>query len=324
MESRPPVPRSRAEPLEGVQAIATEIARTFVASDGVSIAYRRSRPSTPQGHIVLVHGLASNLTRWTELVSTTRLRDSWDLLRLDLRGFGGSLSRSRVGVDEWCRDLAAIVDAEQLAPTVLVGHCLGANVILHFAARYPDATRGLVLIEPMFHQALTGKLRAAARLRPAAAVAASLVRGLNMLGFHRRRLATLDLEQLDREARAAMAVGGPDAFPESRYASPTGDLSFAPTAVYLSALVALTGTLPELRRISAPVLALLSRGGRYGDPMTTVRALADHPRCDTRMLDARHWIPTECPLEMRVAIEEWCDRLPACAPAHRGASPSTH
>ena len=287
-----------------------EIARTFIASDGVSIAYRVSRPSTSRRHIVLVHGLASNLTRWSEFVRTTRLRESWDLLRLDLRGFGDSLSRGRLGVGEWCRDLAAILHAEQLAPAVLVGHCLGANVVLHFAARYPAATGGLVLIEPMFRQALTGTLRAATRLRPAAGAMASLVRGLNALGLHRRRLATLDLEQLDHEARAAMAAGGPEAFPENRYASPLDDLRFAPTAVYLSALLAITGRLPELRTIRAPILALLSRGGRYGDPATTVRMLADDPRCETRMLEARHWIPTECPLEMRLAIEEWCQRLP--------------
>jgi len=276
----------------------------------VTIAYRRWQPSASRGHLALVHGLASNLTRWSELVRTTRLRQSWDLLRLDLRGFGGSVSRGRVGVEEWCRDLAAILHAERLTPAVLVGHCLGANVVLHFAARYPAATRGLVLIEPMFREALTGTLRVATRLRPAAAALALLVRGLNALGLHRRRLATLDLEQLDLEARAAIAAGGPEAFPENRYASPIDDLRFAPTAVYLSGLLAITGTLPELRTIPAPVLALLSRGGRYGDPVTTARVLADHPRCETRMLEARHWIPTECPLEMRLGIEEWCDRLP--------------
>jgi hypothetical protein len=82
-----------------------DIARTLRTTDGVSLAYHRWRPGPPRRLLVLVHGLASNHTRWTEFVRTTRLRQSWDLLRVDLRGFGGSLTRRRVGLDVWSRDL---------------------------------------------------------------------------------------------------------------------------------------------------------------------------------------------------------------------------
>lgn len=286
-----------------------EIARALRTPDGATLAYRLWRPGPPRRLIVLVHGLASNHTRWTEFVRTTRLRASWDLLRLDLRGFEGSLSRGRVGLDIWSRDLTAILAAEGAARAVVVGHCLGANVALHFAAREPAAVEGLVLIEPMFREALTGPLRVAARFRPPVAGLAALVRGLNALGLHRRHLESLDLEQLDREARAAMA--GPGGFPEDRFGSPLEDLKSTPTAVYLAGLLAVTAPPPALRAIRAPALALLSRGGRYGDPEVTARRLADLPRCETRMLEARHWIPTESPTEMRQAIEQWCDRLSA-------------
>jgi pimeloyl-ACP methyl ester carboxylesterase len=138
---------------------------------------------------------------------------------------------------------------------------------------------------------------------------AALVRGLNALGLHRRYLESLDLEQLDRQARAAMA--GPGGFPEDRFGSPLEDLKSTPTAVYLAGLLAVTAPPPALRAIRAPALGLLSRGGRYSDPEITARRLAELPRCETRMLEARHWIPTESPQPMRQAIEEWCDRLPA-------------
>lgn len=286
-----------------------ETARAIVARDGARLAYRLWRADGPRRLIVLIHGLASNHTRWSEFVATTGLRESWDLLRLDLRGFAGSLHRGPVGIEEWCRDLEEILQAEGRAGAVLVGHCLGANVALHFAARRPRATAGLVLIEPMFPGALTGVRRHARWLRPLAGALASAVRGLNALGLHRRRLATLDLARLDREARAAMAAAGPQAFPEARFGSPLADLASTPTAVYLAGLLAVTGPMPDLRAIRAPVLALLSAGGRYGDPAVTARILGDLPRCQTRMLPARHWIPTECPVQMRRAIEEWCGRL---------------
>jgi pimeloyl-ACP methyl ester carboxylesterase len=286
-----------------------DIARTLRTSDGTTLAYRLWRPGRPRLLIVLVHGLASNHTRWAEFVRTTRLRESWDLLRPDLRGFEGSRCRGRVGLEEWARDLTALIAAEGVSRAVVVGHCLGANVALHFADRNPAAVQGLVLIEPMFREALTGTLRLATRLRLPVAGLATMVRGLNAVGLHRRRLQSLDLEQLDREARAAMA--GPGGFPEDRYASPLEDLKYAPTAVYLAGLLAVTGPLPALSKIEAPSLALLSSGGQYGDPAVTARLLGELPRGETRRLEARHWIPTECPAEMRQAIELWCDRLTA-------------
>jgi pimeloyl-ACP methyl ester carboxylesterase len=283
-------------------------ARTFVTSDGVRLAYRLWRPGSPRRTLVLMHGLASNHTRWSELVATTCLRESWDLLRPDLRGFGQSIARTQVGLEVWSRDLAAILAAEQAPPAVVVGHCLGANVALTFADRFPAATDRLVLIEPMFREALTGGLRLPARLRRLAAILAVLARALNTVGVYRRRLPPLDLEQLDREARAAMAKGGPSAFPEARYGSVLEDLKYTPTAVYLDGLRAVTGPLPELRKIAAPTLSLLSTGGRFGDPAITARLLGELKHGEVRLLEARHWIPTESPFHMRRAIEEWCAR----------------
>jgi pimeloyl-ACP methyl ester carboxylesterase len=285
-----------------------DIARTLSTTDGVTLAYRLWRPGPPRRLIVLVHGLASNHTRWTEFVRTTRLSQSWDLLRVDLRGFAGSLTRRPVGLEVWSRDLGAILKAEHARRVVMIGHCLGANVVLRFGADAPAVVEGLVLIEPMFREALSGGLRLAARLRAPMAGLAALVRGLNALGLQRRRLEALDLEQLDLEARAAMT--GPGGFPEDRFGSPLEDLKSTPTAVYLSGVLAVTAQLP-LRAIGAPTLALLSRGGRYGDPGITARRLAELQRCEIRMLQARHWIPTESPQQMRQAIEEWCERRPA-------------
>lgn len=301
-----------------------EIARTLDTQDGATLAYRLWRPRAPRRLIVLVHGLASNLSRWAEVVAATRLRESWDLLRLDLRGFGSSLWRGRVGLDEWCHDLATVLRAEQVPRAVFVGHCLGANIALHFAARRPAAVQGLVLVEPMLDQAFTHSLRRAARLRPLVQALVPLIRGVNRLGLHRQRLDPLDLEQLDREARAAMAAAGPEAFPEARYGSPLADLRSTPTAVYLAGLLTVTEPPPNLREIRTPALALLSRGGRFGDPAVTARVLAGLPRCQTQMLEARHWIPTECPAEMRQAIEDWCGHFPSdTASGPRGVN-ATH
>ena len=174
--------------------------------DGARIAYWVSTPTSPQGALVLLHGAASNHTRWSEFCRTTALRGHWALLRPDLRGQGASLYRGRIGMGEWCADLAALLDAERLSRAVIAGHCLGANLALRFAARFPARTAGLVLIEPMLPEALAGTMRWIRRLRPALLGLVALTRSFNALGLRRRRLEPLDLEELDRETRAAYGL----------------------------------------------------------------------------------------------------------------------
>ncbi len=273
--------------------------------NGATIAYRLRRPGEPRRTIVALHGLASNMTRWSEFAAATRLAESWDILCVDLRGHGNSLHRGRVGMEVWCADLAALLAHERVPRAVLVGHCLGANLALWFAHRHPGLVAGLALVEPMFRQALTGELARAARLRPLIAAALPVLRGLAAIGLHRRHLDALDLEQLDREARAAMAASG-GAFPKARYASVREDLRSLPLSIYLQDMLAVTGPLPALPGITVPTLALLSAGTSFTDPGLTARALAALSNCQVVRLDAQHWIPTEQPEAMRRAIEDWC------------------
>lgn len=288
-----------------------ESTRKFVADDGATVAYRLWRPGRPRRTIVAIHGLASNLTRWSEFAATTRLAETWDILRLDLRGHGDSLVRGRVGFDVWCADLRALLRAEEITETVLLGHCLGANLALWFAKRESAVVgglvRGMVLIEPMFGEALAGEtMLKVVRLRPWIAALTPFLRGVAALGLHRRRLDRLDLAELDREARAAMENSGGD-FPVSRYASIREDLKSLPLTIYLQDLLAVTGPLPDLSGLAVPSLALLSEGTAFTDPERTARLLSVLPDCRVVRLDAQHWIPTERPEAMRRTIEEWCD-----------------
>jgi pimeloyl-ACP methyl ester carboxylesterase len=208
-------------------------------------------------------------------------------------------------MDEWCADLAAVLETERAPRAVVAGHCLGANVAVEFATRHPGAVAGLVLIEPMLREALGGSLRTAVRLRPLVQPVARLIRAVNALGIHRRRVAWLDLAELDRETRAAMSGGASEALLR-RHASLRLDLSTMPTGAYLQSVMALSRGLPDLGAIRVPVLALLSKGGALSDPALTAHLLRALPSCRILQLPAQHWIPTEQPEAMRRAIDEWC------------------
>lgn len=288
-----------------------ELLKTATMPDGVALRYGLTRAGrNARGLIVLIHGLASNRTRWSEFVAHTRLKDRWDILRLDLRGHGESFTRGPIGMRLWCEDLATVLDAEQCARAVVIGHSLGAHVALHFAARYPERARAVALIDPVPKQALRGWRRAAARLaRPPLALVVAALRLLNALGIRRQRLPALDLYRLDEQMRVGLLVAGrPDEFIR-RYASFRGDIKYFPTAHYFQELRAMLAPLPALAEIKAPMLIMLSEGITHTSPEATRRLFGEAPRTEIVTIDAYHWPLTERPEEVQREIERWCGRL---------------
>jgi esterase len=250
--------------------------------------------------IVFLHGLASNGSRWWDFAERTRLKH-WRVLRPDQRGAAGLNDRRPVGMRAWCDDLAQLLDAEGAPRAIVAGHCLGANIAINFAARYPQRTAALVLIEPMPPRALTGRLGFLRHFRFIPILVSWLVRALNAIGIYRRHIEPMDLEAWDKAVRA----GTVDL---ARYASPLSDLRFTPLAGYFRALAAVADSLPDLSRIACPVLVLTSKNTNMTDPVRARAELAPLPAAEFIVLDAEHWIPTEQPEAMCRAIEEWIDR----------------
>ncbi len=267
--------------------------------------YRRHGDHNAARALVLCHGLASNSSRWNELGRSLDLPPGWCLLCPDLRGHGHNPWRGRLDSDRWISDLAEMTGHAGVERVVMGGHCLGANLALRFAHARPHECAGLVLIEPMLPVARTGRLRRLARLAPALRGLAALVRMANVLGIRRREIPVLDLETLDRETRHSMAQAGNERAMVRRYASPLPDLKYIPTAAYLQSLHQTLAPLPGLDEIRQPALALISSGGLFGDPERTRQALAALPDLSLTQLEARHWIPTEQPEQLRKHLSDW-------------------
>jgi len=260
--------------------------------------------------VLLLHGLASNGSRFAELAAHSRLAATHALIRPDLAGHGDSLSRQRVGLGVWCDDLRALLDAEGGGPAVLVGHSLGARVALELAGRAPTRVRALVLIDPVLRAALHGRWRLLAQAAPLIGTAAALMRVANALGLHRGALPPLDLRALDAEARVALASPEAEAAFIARYSSARADLQHLPTAVYLQDLAALFTPPPAAAtRPALPTLVLLSTGATFANPAETRQALAT-PATRFEAVDCHHWPLTERPQAVREAIEDFIGGLP--------------
>ncbi|WP_083660921.1 alpha/beta fold hydrolase [Actinophytocola xanthii] len=120
--------------------------RLVVRHDGIRIPVSRSGRGRP---LVLCPGL---LTTQAELGELTELlgRDH-DVVTFDLRGHGRTSPAVRYSFEAFLGDLGAVM-AElprlgwRSAP-VLVGHSLGADLVVHHAAEHPDTVAELVLVD---------------------------------------------------------------------------------------------------------------------------------------------------------------------------------
>lgn len=110
---------------------------------------RWTPPGEPKGHVVLCHGLAEHMGRYTH-VADRLVADGWQVSGIELRGHGDSEGR-RGHVYRWAEyveDLHAAVETVR-GPCFLLGHSMGGAVILDaLRADWSAQIRGVVLSNP--------------------------------------------------------------------------------------------------------------------------------------------------------------------------------
>ncbi|WP_280236013.1 alpha/beta fold hydrolase [Nocardia cyriacigeorgica] len=118
----------------------------MVRHDGVTIAVSRGGRGRP---LVLCPGLLTTQADLHEL--TDLLRRDHDVVTFDLRGHGLSSAADRYSFAVFLGDFAAVMaEVRHLdlpSPPVLVGHSLGADLVVHYAREYPGSAAEMVLID---------------------------------------------------------------------------------------------------------------------------------------------------------------------------------
>lgn len=98
--------------------------------------------------IVALHGNWSTSAVWTKVAADLTERC---IFAPDLRGRGRTRGPERgFGVDDLAHDLLGFLDALEFDRVHLVGHSLGAGVILEFALRWPERVASLLLLAPIW------------------------------------------------------------------------------------------------------------------------------------------------------------------------------
>lgn len=109
--------------------------------------YEAENPGKPK--LMLAHGNASSGIFYVPLMQ--RLKDDFDIVVPDLRGFGNSEARpidATKGMKTWSEDLRALADALGWDQFALMGWSLGGGVAEQFAIDHPERLTALILEAP--------------------------------------------------------------------------------------------------------------------------------------------------------------------------------
>ncbi|MDH5183248.1 MAG: alpha/beta hydrolase [Gammaproteobacteria bacterium] len=280
-----------------------EVTRSFFAQDGTQIGYfgpQTTKTNAPS--VLLLHGMASNATRWSEFIAHTQLHQTCNIYRMDLRGRQNSLFLGRYKRTDWLQDINDFLKHEAISSLLFIGHSMGAQIAQDFACTYADKCQGIILIDPVFPSNLHGQLKLVQRLKWPAWAVLQIILLFNTLGLHRKHYSHRDLYQLDVDTRAYLAAN-PHLSISDLYMSPSADLKHIPLSSYLQDLLSVVASICPQENVLCPVRVLLSSGAsvsNYEDNLSSIELFPDH---NVDIIEADHWLLTERPEQARLVLE---------------------
>jgi 3-oxoadipate enol-lactonase len=132
-----------------VSAAVASSAASFIAPDGLSIAYTLhavARPGASRPRIALIHSLALDQSIWDGVVPL--LTQHADVLTYDCRGHSRSgRPKMKFTPELFAADLARLLDHVNWPRVALAGCSMGGCVAQAFAGMNPDRVQALALID---------------------------------------------------------------------------------------------------------------------------------------------------------------------------------
>jgi pimeloyl-ACP methyl ester carboxylesterase len=260
--------------------------------DGLRVRYVRKGHGPP---VVLLHGLASSIYTWKDVLPALATRH--DVVALDLPGFGDSAVPERFNSEQAMRAVVALMDRLGIARASLVGNSLGGAIAVVIAARTPERVDRLVLVDAAGYN-----FRPADRpwiLRLVAALPAGVADAMP-----RRPMVTLALRQVfhDRRLLTAERV--------AEYVAPLR----RPGASRVVRQILLSEDamgFPEIvRSVHAPTLVVWGRYDAWVSPRDAERFASDIPGARVVLLESGHMPQEERPTETAALIDDFLAATP--------------
>jgi len=116
---------------------------TTVPTDSIA-----SKKTSDKPVLFFIHGMGGDVDAW-QYIRDELLKKGVPSIAMDLRGHGYSdhpRSFSAYKMDHFVEDVSAVMEKEGVKKVILVGHCYGVVIAMHFAAKYPEKLEKLILI----------------------------------------------------------------------------------------------------------------------------------------------------------------------------------
>ena len=94
--------------------------------------------------LVFIHGAGGSTLSWAYQI--TYFEGTNTVTLVDLPGHGASEGPALASISGYADTLKDAFEDNSIGPAFIVGHSMGGAIGMDFAVRYPDLTRGLVLI----------------------------------------------------------------------------------------------------------------------------------------------------------------------------------
>jgi pimeloyl-ACP methyl ester carboxylesterase len=251
--------------------------------NGVRLHYEEHGSGAP---ILCIHGGGSSAVMWADAIE--ELAKLGRVIAYDRRGCARSERPEpyeRTTVAEQADDAAALLDALQATPAVVIGRSYGGAVAVDLALRYPDRVRALALLEGdalgLSPTALEWTRAIADRLREVAAQDGIDAVYEALIG---EVLGEGAWDSFPDEARRVLTQNGPALLAELRYVDePMPDAAAFATIDKPTLLVAASDSPPEQREMTEAMARVLPNartvlvaGGHLIDPAAPeVRAFVE-------------------------------------------------
>jgi pimeloyl-ACP methyl ester carboxylesterase len=95
--------------------------------------------------IILIHGLASSMHTWSEVIGP--LAQKFDVIALDLPGFGASAQPSDLTFDDYPATVIGLMEALGVGRAHFAGNSMGGAIALLLAARTPERVDRVVILD---------------------------------------------------------------------------------------------------------------------------------------------------------------------------------
>ena len=120
--------------------------------DDLTVAYRDQGQGPP---IVMLHNGGTSSAIWREQIAA--LADSHRVVAVDLPGFGESpRPKTPAALHDLVDLVRALMEAEGLAPAVMVGNCMGTNIAATLARETPQMVTAILAINPLTEASFGG------------------------------------------------------------------------------------------------------------------------------------------------------------------------